>query len=270
MCSSDKKFAEGRTANENGDQFDLTGVLVTVSLFFAGLGLVFKSDVRWAFFGLGTSSAPRFSPFPGPVRADQPRESLILSNSGEAPAGDLSLRLLETPGLEVAFARADGAPLSVDRSTSSGETIVRIGSLAPGATVVVELGMLVTGGVGERVALQAAARTSAWLDGRPAPWASTEAHISAQAVTPPVIQSARAAGASDTFSVKLVGSGFAAGARIFIGADAIPWTKAKVKKGAAVTIKGGAALAAKFPLGKAVVVRVVNADGGEAAVFVTR
>ena len=39
--------------NNNGDQFDLSGVFYTVALFFAGLGLVFKSRARWALFGLG-------------------------------------------------------------------------------------------------------------------------------------------------------------------------------------------------------------------------
>jgi hypothetical protein len=37
-----------------GDQFALDGVYYTMSLFFAGLGLVFKSRVRWGFFSLGT------------------------------------------------------------------------------------------------------------------------------------------------------------------------------------------------------------------------
>jgi hypothetical protein len=50
---ADAKFHEGETANENGDQYDLAGVFYTVALFFAGLGLVFKSAVRWPFFGLG-------------------------------------------------------------------------------------------------------------------------------------------------------------------------------------------------------------------------
>ena len=51
---ADARFQEGRQANENGDQFDLAGVFFTVALFFAGLGLVFKTSMRWGFFGLGT------------------------------------------------------------------------------------------------------------------------------------------------------------------------------------------------------------------------
>ena len=53
FADADKKFEEGRTANENGDQFDLAVVFLTVALFFAGQGLVFKTKVRWGFFGAG-------------------------------------------------------------------------------------------------------------------------------------------------------------------------------------------------------------------------
>jgi hypothetical protein len=50
---ADAKFQDGRQANENGDQFDLASVFFTVALFFAGLGLVFKTSMRWGFLGLG-------------------------------------------------------------------------------------------------------------------------------------------------------------------------------------------------------------------------
>jgi hypothetical protein len=53
FADADKRFEEGRTANENGDKFDLVGVFYTVALFFAGLGLVFKSSARWGFFLAG-------------------------------------------------------------------------------------------------------------------------------------------------------------------------------------------------------------------------
>jgi len=50
---ADKKFAEGRTANDNGDKFDLAGLFFTIALFFAGLALVFKTRMRWGFCGVG-------------------------------------------------------------------------------------------------------------------------------------------------------------------------------------------------------------------------
>lgn len=52
--AADKRFGEGRVANNLGDDFSLATVIFTVSLFFAGLSLIFKSKVRWAFLGLGT------------------------------------------------------------------------------------------------------------------------------------------------------------------------------------------------------------------------
>jgi hypothetical protein len=53
FADADKKFAEGRTANDNGDKYDLAGLFFTIALFFAGLALVFKSSMRWAFCGSG-------------------------------------------------------------------------------------------------------------------------------------------------------------------------------------------------------------------------
>lgn len=50
---ADKKFAVGRAANDNGDKFDMAGLFFTIALFFAGLALVFKSRMRWAFCGVG-------------------------------------------------------------------------------------------------------------------------------------------------------------------------------------------------------------------------
>ncbi|MBL9113037.1 MAG: hypothetical protein JNM74_27365, partial [Myxococcales bacterium] len=52
--AADARFRLGQTANNNGDQFDLAAVFYTVALFFAGLGLVFKTRIRWPFFMLGT------------------------------------------------------------------------------------------------------------------------------------------------------------------------------------------------------------------------
>jgi hypothetical protein len=50
---ADKKFEEGRKANNNGDEFELAGLFFTIALFFAGLGLVFKTKMRWSFAGAG-------------------------------------------------------------------------------------------------------------------------------------------------------------------------------------------------------------------------
>lgn len=55
FAEADKKFQEGRIANENGDRYEFAGVLLTVALFFAGLGLVFKTNIRWGFWLTGAA-----------------------------------------------------------------------------------------------------------------------------------------------------------------------------------------------------------------------
>lgn len=53
FAEADAKFEEGKKANDNGDKFDLAVVFFTVALFFAGLGLVFKTSIRWGFSAVG-------------------------------------------------------------------------------------------------------------------------------------------------------------------------------------------------------------------------
>lgn len=53
FADADKKFDEGRLANDTGDKFDLVGVIYAVGLFMAGLGLVFKTRMRWIFLVAG-------------------------------------------------------------------------------------------------------------------------------------------------------------------------------------------------------------------------
>lgn len=48
------KFDEGSHANNAGDYFSLAGVYYALSLFFAGIGLVFKTGMRWGFFSVGS------------------------------------------------------------------------------------------------------------------------------------------------------------------------------------------------------------------------
>jgi hypothetical protein len=55
FADADKRFDEGRAANDTGDTFDLIGVIYTVSLFFAGIALVFRSSLRWIMLYLGAA-----------------------------------------------------------------------------------------------------------------------------------------------------------------------------------------------------------------------
>jgi hypothetical protein len=53
---ADKKFEEGRKANDIGDKFDLSTVLYAISLFFAGIAMVFKTNIKWVFYFIGVAA----------------------------------------------------------------------------------------------------------------------------------------------------------------------------------------------------------------------
>lgn len=44
---SEKTFKDGQEANDIGDKFELANVLFAVSMFFMGIALVFKTDIKW-------------------------------------------------------------------------------------------------------------------------------------------------------------------------------------------------------------------------------
>ena len=52
FADADNRFDEGRKANDTGDTFDLIGVIYTVALFFAGIALIFRTNIRWKFLYL--------------------------------------------------------------------------------------------------------------------------------------------------------------------------------------------------------------------------
>ena len=50
---------------------------------------------------------------------------------------------------------------------------------------------------------------------------------------------------------------------MYIGGDTTAWTPSVVKSESVIVLKGGEALAERFPIGTEVFVRVSNPDGGE-------
>ena len=50
---AEKKSAEGRQAGDEGDKFSQIGLFYSISLFVTGVALVFKTQVKWGFVGLG-------------------------------------------------------------------------------------------------------------------------------------------------------------------------------------------------------------------------
>lgn len=53
FTAAEARFDTAREANEMGDKFSLATVILTISLFFGGLALVFKTFMRWGFLGGG-------------------------------------------------------------------------------------------------------------------------------------------------------------------------------------------------------------------------
>jgi len=52
-AEADKTFAEGVGAKENSDHFELADVIFAVSLFFTGISLVFRTNIRWTIIIVG-------------------------------------------------------------------------------------------------------------------------------------------------------------------------------------------------------------------------
>ena len=50
---ADAAFKEGQEANERGDSFELANVIFAISLFFTGISLVFRTNIRWPILGMG-------------------------------------------------------------------------------------------------------------------------------------------------------------------------------------------------------------------------
>lgn len=48
---ADERFEEGNKCDNIGDMFDLAGIAYTIALFLGGLGLIFKTRVRWILAG---------------------------------------------------------------------------------------------------------------------------------------------------------------------------------------------------------------------------
>lgn len=46
-AESEKTFKAGQDANDSGDKFELANVIFAVSMFFMGIALVFKTDIKW-------------------------------------------------------------------------------------------------------------------------------------------------------------------------------------------------------------------------------
>jgi PKD repeat protein len=81
------------------------------------------------------------------------------------------------------------------------------------------------------------------------------------AVTPPVIS--QITQLSNPFRLRISGSNFQSGVKVYIGSDSTPWSNTTRSSSSSLTL-GGSGLRNKFPRGVTVAIRVVNPDGGSA------
>jgi hypothetical protein len=72
------------------------------------------------------------------------------------------------------------------------------------------------------------------------------------------------------WKIKMFGSDFREGMKVYIGAEGMEWTKTRLKHSGLFVLKGGEALERMFPAGVEVPIRLVNPDGGEALAIFTR
>jgi len=72
------------------------------------------------------------------------------------------------------------------------------------------------------------------------------------------------------FRLRIYGSNFHPDAKVYIGGDPNPWPTVKYGSSTMLTLMKGASLKARFPLGVPVEIKVVNGDGGAAAITYTR
>ncbi len=72
------------------------------------------------------------------------------------------------------------------------------------------------------------------------------------------------------FRLKISGSEFQEGVRVYIGGDPEPWPNVTRKSANLLVLKGGTSLKARFAAGQPVAILIVNPDGGSAVTTFTR
>jgi hypothetical protein len=97
------------------------------------------------------------------------------------------------------------------------------------------------------------------------------AKVSPVAVAPPVVRGIEGiATIARPLRIRITGENFQSGVQVFVGHDREPWPSTTRKSDTRIVLRGTEALAERFPIGRPVLVRVVNPDGGETFVSFTR
>ncbi len=204
---------------------------------------------------------------PGPVRRGQNVVyTATVTNSGPEAACHVTATLTAPVGTVFASATSSQGTLATPPVGGSGAVVATLGALAPGETATVTMTVTVSADAPGSIS-SAAAIDAQVEDSVPENDLATDV---ATVVVDPTITKAKTAPAGQPFQVVLTGGGFLPETVVYIGADETPWANTVVKKGRKIVLKQGKVLKARFPKGVAVPIRVVNPDGGEATVTVTR
>ncbi|HQR40560.1 MAG TPA: DUF11 domain-containing protein, partial [Blastocatellia bacterium] len=148
-----------------------------------------------------------------------------------------------------------------------GDVTCNLGDLSVGSTSTVSVTVLVTATAPSTVVSSADA-ASVDVDPDVSNNSASVAVDIVPGIDPPVIENV--VKLTGPFRLKLVGTNFQPGVRVFIGDDGQPWQSIRYSSVTSITLKKGRNLAVRFPRGIGVAIRVVNADGGEATTVYVR
>jgi uncharacterized repeat protein (TIGR01451 family) len=198
--------------------------------------------------------------------------TLAVTNAGPDAAEGVTVTS-ETPQATVfVSATASQGSCATPETGAAGPIACALGTIAAGATATATLVVRVEAEPGARVEFAAEVASGSADPDAQNNQASTETDVedAPPPPPPPVVADVRALAGGKPFRIKITGSNFQPGVRVFVGGDEAAWANVKAKGTTALVLRGGRALKRKFPAGTAVGLRIVNPDGGEVTASFSR
>lgn len=191
--------------------------------------------------------------------------TITVTNAGPLTAANVVMLSSTPSGTVFTSATTTQGTLTTPVSGGVGAISCAIGSMLAGATVTISIVVEIVGPPSLTIVNTAFVSTTT----PESTTANNTATATNQVIDPPVITSISKV-SGEPFRIRILGANFKAGVVVFIGADASPWPSVKMKDSTRLTLKKGSTLKSRFPKGVAVVLRVVNPDGGQASMSYTR
>ena len=191
--------------------------------------------------------------------------TITVTNAGPLTATNVVMLSSTPSGTVFTSATTTQGTLTTPVSGGVGAISCAIGSMLAGATVTISIVVEIVGPPSLTIVNTAFVSTTT----PESTTANNTATATNQVIDPPVITSISKV-SGEPFRIRILGANFKAGVVVFIGADASPWPSVKMKDSTRLTLKKGSTLKSRFPKGVAVVLRVVNPDGGQASMSYTR